>query len=171
MPQFNEEPPKWVVKGKFYHRPIYATGVLVEWNKGRTGNLLLRRRILASTAQAFRAEFRAGEDQDFFRRMIEIGHIFIWSNEAIVYETVPPTRWKRTVMFRRALLRGATARLHPTLGPFDVAKSFIAVPIYTVALPFALLLGQHRFMTILVSLFDHLGKLLALIGVNAIRDQ
>lgn len=171
IPQFNEQPPKWVIKGKFYHRPVYPTGVVVEWSKGRTGNLLFRKRILASTAQAFKPEFRAGEDQDFFRRMIEAGHTFIWSDDAVVYETVPRARWKPSIMFRRALLRGATARLHPTLGPLDIAKSLIAVPTYVAALPFAALLGQHRIMSLLVRLFDHLGKLLALIGVNPIRDQ
>jgi len=171
IPQFNEQPPKWVIKGKFYHRPVHPTGMVVEWSKGRTGNLLFRKRILASTAPAFKPEFRAGEDQDFFRRMIEIGHIFIWSKEAVVFETVPRSRWKPSVMFKRALLRGATARLHPTLGPLDIAKSLIAVPTYVAALPFAALLGQHRIMSLLVRLFDHLGKLLALIGVNPIRDQ
>jgi len=170
-PHFDEAPPKWVVKGKFYDRPYYRTGVIVEWNKGRTGNLLLRRRILASIAQPFRPEFRAGEDKDFFRRMIELGHVFVWCDEAVVYETVPRMRWKRTVMFRRALLRGASARLHPTLGPLEIAKSLIAVPAYAAALPFALLMGHHRFMSLLVRLFDHLGKLLALLGINPIKEQ
>jgi hypothetical protein len=40
---------------------------------------------------------------------------------------------------------------------------------YTVALPFAFLLGQHRLMTVLVKLCDHAGKLLALVGVHPIK--
>ncbi len=165
-PHFDEDPPKWVVQGKFCERPAYPTGVVVEWSKGRTGNLLLRKRVFASSAQPFRPEFRAGEDQDFFRRMTEGGHVFIWCNEAVAYEIVPRARWKRTVMFRRALLRGATARLHPTLGLLDITKSVVAVPAYIVVLPFALVMGHHRFMSFSVSLLDHLGKLLALIGIN-----
>jgi len=37
-------------------------------------------------------------------------------------------------------------------------------------LPFALALGHHRFMTFLVKLFDHLGKLFALVDIRPVRD-
>ena len=170
-PYFDDKPPKWIIKGKFYQRPTYPTGTVVEWGKGRTGNLLVKKQLFADADFPFRPEFRAGEDQDFFRRMIERGHVFIWCDEAIAYEVVPAMRWKRWYMLRKALLRGATAVLHPTFGAGATAKSVIAVLIYTCALPFALLLGHHRFMTLLVRLFDHLGKLLALLGINPIRAQ
>ena len=47
----------------------------------------------------------------------------------------------------------------------------VAVPVYTAALPFALLFGQHRMVRLLVSMFDHLGKLLALVGLNPVKEQ
>ena len=169
-PHFDEAPPRWVVEGKFYERPTYPTGFVIDWRKGRTGNVLLKKRIFAADAQPFRPEFLTGEDQDFFRRMIEKGHVFIWCNEAVAYEVVPPVRWKHTFMLRRALLRGTVSLLHPTFGALDIAKSVIAVPAYTAALPFALVLGHRRFMTCLVKLFDHLGRLLALLGINPIRE-
>ena len=167
---FDEEPPKWVVKGKFYERPTYTTGFVIDWRKGRTNNVLLKKRIFAAGAQPFRPEFRTGEDQDFFRRMIEKGHVFIWCNEAVAYEAVPPIRWKRMFMLRRALLQGTDSVVHPTFGALDIAKSVIAIPAYTGALPFALVLGHHRFMILLVKLFDHIGRLLALLGINPIRE-
>jgi succinoglycan biosynthesis protein ExoM len=167
---FDVEPPEWVIKGNFYERPTHPTGFIIGWANGRTNNVLLKKQIFAAAAQPFRPEFRTGEDQDFFRRMIEKRHVFIWCNEALVYEVVPPIRWKRTFMLRRALLRGATSRIHPTFGALSVAKSVIAVPAYTTALPFALVLGHHRFMTLLVRLFDHIGRLLALLGINPIRE-
>ena len=170
-PYFDKDPPKWVVKGKFYERPTYRTGLVIDWRKGRTGNVLLRRRIFAPGGQAFRPSFLTGEDQDFFRRMIEKGHSFIWCNEAVAYEVVPPIRWKRTFLLRRALLRGAVSVVHPAFGPRQIAKSVIAVPVYAAALPFALVLGHHRFMTLLVKLTDHLGKLLSLLGINPIRES
>jgi succinoglycan biosynthesis protein ExoM len=170
-PYFHKDPPKWVVKGKFYERPTYRTGFVIDWRKGRTGNVLLRRRIFAPGEQPFRPAFLTGEDQDFFRRMIEKGHSFIWCNEAVAYEVVPAIRWKRTFLLRRALLRGAISVVHPAFGPLQVAKSVIAVPVYAAALPFALVLGHHRFMTLLVKLTDHLGKLLSLLGINPIRES
>ena len=169
-PHFDENTPRWVIKGKFYDRPTYPTGFVIDWTKGRTGNVLLRTQILAPPL-LFRPEFRAGSDQDFFRRAIEAGHVFVWCDEAVAYEFVPPVRWKRSFMLRRAFLRGATARLHPTEVTSGLAKSIIAVPLYTAALPIALLIGHHRFMLLLVKLCDHLGKLLAFVGLNPIKDQ
>ena len=166
---FDEDPPKWVVKGKFYERPTYPTGFVIDWRKGRTNNVLLKKRIFAAGAQPFRPDFLTGEDQDFFRRMIEKRHAFVWCNEAVVYEVVPPVRWKRTFMLRRALLGGAVSVIEPTFGALAIAKSVIAVPAYTAALPFALVLGHHRFMILSVKLFEHLGKLLALMGIKPIR--
>lgn len=73
-------------------------------------------------------------------------------------------------MLRRALLRGSMAPLHPTFGVRDIAKSIVAIPSYTIVLPFALVLGQHRFMTLMVRLCDHLGRLLALVGIHPIKE-
>ena len=170
-PHFDQSAPKWVVKCGLYERPTYPSGFVIDWTKGRTGNVLLKRQVFAAGEQPFRPEFLTGEDQDFFRRMIAKGHVFIWCNEAVAYEVVPPMRWKRTFLLRKALHRGAVTLLHPTFGAWDILKSMIAIPAYTAALPFALVLGQARFMTLLVKLFDHLGKLLACLKVKPIRDQ
>jgi len=168
---FDETPPRWLIKSNFYVRPRHETGFVMEWMECRTGNLLLDRRVFDVGETPFRPEFRAGEDQDFFRRKIDQRHTFIWCNEAPVYETVPPSRWKCGFMLRRALLRGATAVLHPTFGSWKIMKSITAVFLYTVALPFSLLIGYHHFMSLLVRLFDHLGALLALLGLNPIKSE
>lgn len=167
---FEERPPDWVSKGNFYDRRTFPTGAVLDWKHGRTGNVLLKRHVFSNGELPFRPEFRASEDQDFFRRMIEKGYRFIWCDEAVAYEVVPPTRWKRTIMLKRALLRGAMARLQPTFGVFDATKSVIAVMVYIVALPFAALLGQHKFMDLLIRLCDHLGKLLAFVGIHPVKE-
>src|SRR5579871_6659391 len=99
-PHYEQPPPSWVVKGKFYDRPDYKTGFVIDWRKGRTGNVLLRKRVFEGMVEVFRPEFLTGEDQDFFRPAIENGYEFIWCSEAIAYETVPPLRWKRSFMLR-----------------------------------------------------------------------
>ena len=88
-PYFEEEPPPWVVKGKFHERPTYPTGLVIDWKKGRTGNTMLKTHLFKDGELPFRPEFLTGEDQDFFRRMIEKGHQFVWCNEAVAYEIVP----------------------------------------------------------------------------------
>ena len=130
----------------------------------------LKKRLIETEAQPFRPEFRTGEDQDFFRRMIDQGHTFAWCNEALAYEVVPPIRWKRTFLLRRALLRGAVSRVHPTFGALAILKSAAAAPLYAAALPIALVMGQGHFMSCLVKLCDHLGVLLASLGINPISD-
>jgi glycosyltransferase involved in cell wall biosynthesis len=169
-PYFEQEPPKWVVRGGFYDRPSYPTGLVIDWRKGRTGNVLLKRRLFSPGEQHFRPDFLTGEDQDFFRRMIEKGHVFVWCHEAVAYEVVPPIRWKRSFMLRRALLRGKVSLAHPTFGTPTVARSAIAVAAYVLALPFLLVLGQHMFMKYLIKLFDHVGKLLAFLGVDPVKE-
>jgi len=105
-PYFEKEPPTWVVKGKFYERPSYPTGFVIDWRKGRTGNVLLTRQVFEVGGESFRPDFRTGEDQDFFRRMIARGHTFIWCNEAVAYEVVPPMRWESRFMLRRGFAPG-----------------------------------------------------------------
>ncbi|MEO5925030.1 MAG: glycosyltransferase family 2 protein [Bryobacteraceae bacterium] len=169
-PHFEETAPAWIVKGKFYRRASYPTGMTIDWRKGRTGNVLLKRELFQPGELPFQPEFRQGEDQDFFRRMIEKGHRFVWCHEAVAYESVPPVRWKRSFLLRRALLRGSIEPKTAEFGFRSVLKSILAVLIYVPVLPFALLFGQARFMEILVSLFDHLGKLLAVVGINPIQE-
>jgi glycosyltransferase involved in cell wall biosynthesis len=168
---FDEEPPQWIVKSQFYERRIKATGSIVDWHEARTGNVLLKRQIFEAGVPPFCPEFRAGEDQDFFKRMIDKRHVFIWSDQALAYEVISSSRWKRTYMLKKALLRGATARLQPSCGALSIAKSVIAVPVYVVALPLACIFGHYRFMALLVRVFDHLGKLLALVGINPVKEQ
>jgi succinoglycan biosynthesis protein ExoM len=167
---FEQVPPAWVVRGRFYERETFPSGSVIDWRQGRTNNVLLKRHLFATGATPFRPEFRTGEDQDFFRRMIDAGHVFRWCNEAVVHEVVPPIRWKRTFMLRRALLRGTVAVVHPTFGPLDIARSVVAIPVYVAALPVALVLGHHRLMALAVKLGDHIGTLLALLGIDIIRE-
>jgi succinoglycan biosynthesis protein ExoM len=170
LPVFSDGVPRWIVKGRFYERPSYDTGVVLTHGQTRTGNVLLKEHVFRNIDPPFRPEFRAGEDVDFFRRAMEQGHVFIWCNDAMVYEGVPPARWKRIYLLKKALLRGASAALRPSVDALDIAKSVAAVLIYGLALPFVTLLGQHRVMDLLVRLCHHLGKLLAVLGINPVPE-
>jgi len=168
---FDQMPPVWFKKSSIYDRPVNPTGQSVDWEDARTGNVLMRRRIIAGEVDPFRPEFRAGEDQDFFRRKTEEGFSFIWSADAVVFETIPPARWKRSYILRKAALQGATAALQPNCGPVNIVKSIIAVPLYLLIAPITLLLGQHLFMALMVKICDHAGKLLMLMGINPIHEE
>jgi succinoglycan biosynthesis protein ExoM len=167
---FDEEPPDWVIKCRFFERPTHPTGFVIDWREGRTGNVLLKRRLFTPGEPPFNPEFHRGGDTDFFRRMVQKGHRFIWCDEAPVFEVVPPARWTRGFMLKRALLRGSITTKSPAFRPRSVVKSVVAAGCYIAALPFALLLGQHRFMNLLVRLCDHLGKILAFVGINPVKS-
>ena len=171
-PYFEELPPRWLIKGRFCERPEYPTGYVMDWEKCRTGNLLFRRSILDGMPKAFRPEFgTGGEDKDFFIRVMRQGHVFRWCNEGITYETVPQARWKRTYMLKRAMLRGRNVLKLPVGRMGLVARSIMAVPAYSLMLPFTLLLGQHVFMKYCIKFCDHTGRVLALLGINPIRER
>jgi len=171
-PHFEHEPPEWLIKGGFYQRPTHPTGFLMPWHECRTGNVLFRRAILNSSETPFRREFgTGGEDQDFFRRMIERGHRFVWCNEAVTFELIPPSRWSRRFMIHRALLRGRNTFRHPEGRFRNLLRSMLAVPAYTLVLPVLSLVGHHHFMKYLVKLADHVGRLLAFLRLNPVSER
>jgi succinoglycan biosynthesis protein ExoM len=171
-PHFESPPPAWIIRGRFCERPEPATGTVMHWNDCRTGNVLFRRDTLPPGEPPFAVEFgTGGEDKDFFMRATGRGAVFVWCNEAPVYETVPPSRWRRSYMLRRALLRGKNILKHPEGRIQVVLTSLVAAPLYSLLLPFTLFFGQHRFMKYCIKWCDHVGRLLALVGLNRINDR
>ncbi len=171
-PFFETEPPAWVRKGRFCERPEHPTGFVMDWTGCRTGNVLFKRDIIAGIDPVFLPEFgTAGGDMNFFWRMIQKGHKFIWCNEAVVHEVVPPSRWRRSFMIKRALLRGGNVLKHPEGRLRELAKSALAVPLYTISLPFLQIAGHHLFMKYLVKWCDHVGRLLSLFGLKLVKQR
>jgi succinoglycan biosynthesis protein ExoM len=171
-PYFDKEPPSWVRKGDFFDRPEHETGFVMHWEECRTGNLLFRSCILKGPEPPFKQEFgTGGEDKDFFMRMTQAGCVFIWCNEAVTYELVPPSRCEKSYLLGRALLRGRNILKHPVGRNRIIAKSLAAVPLYALALPFMFLAGQARFMKYAIKFCDHAGRLLALVGLNQMSER
>jgi len=169
---FESDPPPWIKKGRFFERPNHATGYKVTWPEARTGNVLFRRNILDPVEVPFKSEFdTAGEDVDFFRRMMEKGCSFVWCSEAPVYEVVPASRCTSRYLLRRALLRGSNFPKHGGHRIRNAAKSLLAVPSYTLALPVLAVFGKHLFVKYLIKLCDHAARLLAHLGVHLVTQR
>jgi glycosyltransferase involved in cell wall biosynthesis len=170
LPVYEGVPPVWVLKGRFYERPSHKTGTILDWEHTRTGNVLLKRSIFDNPDSRFRPEFgRGGEDRDFFRRVMQKGWRFAWCSEAPVFEAVSPERYKRSIMLKRALVRGANAPYDDD--PFSHLKSLVAIPLYTLILPVLALMPHHLFMRYLIKDFDHIGRLLSLVGIDAVKEK
>jgi succinoglycan biosynthesis protein ExoM len=171
-PFFEQGAPGWVKRGGFYNRPEHETGFVMPWTECRTGNVLFDGKIIAGLDPVFSPEFgTGGSDVDFFRRQMALGRTFIWCNEAIVHEHVPLKRCKRTVLMSRALLRGRNSFRHRERRIKNVLKSVVAAPLYVLAMPFLQLAGHHLFMRYLIKTCDHVGRLLAALGVHPIKQR
>ena len=171
---FDGPAPVWLVKSGLLERREFATGEkLADSRFTRTGNVLLRKSLFSHREDRFDPSFgrTGGGDAVFFKRMMEKGHVFIWCNEAVVFETVPPERHVRSYYLKRAFTRGMTeARDTPFLS-FSTLRSIAAVPLYGLFLPFARLAGSHVFMRYLVKECDHLSKVLAHAGIKLVKER
>lgn len=172
LPSFEVDPPPWVRNGKFFERPRHESGYQLKWVECRTGNVLFARSLLSPDEEPFRAQFAAaGEDMDFFRRMIGRGARFIWCNEAAVHELVPPSRCRKGFLLKRALLRGSEFPKHPAGRVRNIAKSIVAVPSYALALPVLAACGEHVLLKYLIKLCDHTARLLAFSGIRMVSER
>ena len=169
-PMFESPPPRWLIRGGFCERPEHPTGMALNWRQTRTGNVLFKRAILDHGHEAFSRTFgNGGEDSDFFRRMIEEGRVFIWCNEAVVWESVPAERLKRSYFLKRALLQGQNQSHFADLP--GILKSLVALPVYLLLLPLMLVKGQHAVMNLLIKATSHFGQIAALIGFKPMGNN
>lgn len=173
LPHFAQNPPEWVLKGRFFDRPTHETGSVLDWTKTRTGNALLRSSVFGKGEMWFDPKLGSGgEDRDLFKRKIAEGYIFRWCNEAPVYECIPPERWNKSILLKRALLRGKMALYSEAEGkPSGILKSTLACILYTLGLPVFFLMGEHFFMRYLIKNCDHLGKILAFARIDLLKQK
>ena len=172
VPHFEQAPPKWVKKGRIFERPNHPTGHVMAWQNTRTGNVLIKRELFRNGQGWFDPTFGSGgEDRDFFRRMIKEEKVFVWSKEAMVYETIPPVRWKKAVLTKRALLRGKIALNFKDEIPRSMIKSACAIAVYGICLPLLFVLGHHLFIKYLIKCCDHIGKVLAFVGIDLVKEK
>ena len=177
-PYFAETPPEWIIKGRICERPTHKTETILHWSDTRTGNVLIRTHVFGTKKNVFNPDFGSqGEDHDFFKRMIEKGFVFVWCNEAPVYEIVPPERFRKKYFIRRALLQGNASIEHYRheknaklkFGIFT--KSFTAATAYSLVLPFTLLLGDYLFMKYLIKNLHHISRLLGFTNILTIKKR
>lgn len=173
-PVFDGAPPKWLVKSGLGERGTFVTGTRLHAARYMsTANVLLKRCLLDAEAGPFDSQFgrSGGEDTDLFSRLLRKGALFVWCQEALVYEKVPVERQTGKYYIRRAFLRGVNAaRLQPLLSVGTI-KSVVALIAYTASLPFLLAGGKHVFMKYLEKDCEHLAKLLAHLRVRLVADR
>ena len=177
-PYFDPAPPAWIIKGRLCERPAHPTGMELNWNQTRSGNVLLKKSLFDTGSLWFDTAYRTGgEDVNFFKRAMGQGHRFVWCEEAVAYEFVPRERCRKTYFLKRALLQGRISLKYAAEKPSLVAqfqmgaKCAVAILSYTLLLPFLYLLGFEVMMKYLIKDCHHLGRLLALMNVPVWKER
>jgi glycosyltransferase involved in cell wall biosynthesis len=173
-PHFDGEGPTWLVKSGLLERSSLKTGEVIRDSiHTRTGNVLIRKSVFTDTGVFFDPRYGlvGGGDRIFFKETMAKGKVFVWSNEGCVFEIVSPGRQNRSYYVKRAWSRGVGAALETPFLSVSTAKSFIAIPLYTAALPVLFGLGQHLFMRYLVKDCDHISKVLGHLGIRVVPEK
>ena len=177
-PYFDSPPPKWLVQSRLCDRPAHPTGLELNWNQTRSGNVLLKKSLFDTDRLAFDPVYRTGgEDVDFFKRAMKIGRRFFWCEEAVAYELLPPERCRKSYFLKRALLQGRISLNYAAENMSPVARLRIglkcaaAILGYSLLLPFLCFAGMGGLMKFLVKDCHHLGRLLALLKVPVWKER
>ena len=112
LPAFETDPPTWMVEGGFFERGRYPTGHRLGY--ARTSNVLIAAPVIAAAGPAPFAEafaLNGGDDTHFFMRANDQGFSIVWADDAVVHETVPPTRLSARWLLMREYRRGNTLSL------------------------------------------------------------
>lgn len=156
-PHYPENTPRWLIKSRLCERPSYKTGTVLSAGQTRTGNVLLDRTLFDDGNNRFAPEFgrTGGEDIVFFNKMIRTGNVFIWCDEATVYETVLPERWNRNFYIKKYGQMGG--RIGELARKWSLRlkckwfiKAILMTSFYSLFLPFSILGGQHVLMKCLL---------------------
>jgi len=157
--------PQWATKHRAFNRPRRKTGSPVLF--GGCGNVLIRRASLGSPLAEFDITYglTGGEDTEFFHRMRMTGGRFVWCDEALAYENVPPERLTPRWVRRRGYRSGQSyARI--VISSFTIRqklfwffkKCFHLISTLTVT-PFARILSYSVFLETTVALCRVAGQL------------
>ena len=90
----------WVTRGGFFDEEQRNTGETVRFVA--TNNVLLRSDIVTAFRFSNRFDATGGEDTEYFMRIQRAGHRMIWVNEAVVSESIPPSRANARWLLNRA---------------------------------------------------------------------
>lgn len=171
-PRFEEpELPAWIQKGGFFDPAEQLTGT--EIDIAYTNNVLVRALCLRRLDTVFDEglAFKGSEDVHLFMRLSKSGAKIVWSNEAIVYESIPPERTQLNWLLKRNYYGWSChSRLEKDIYPSlklqitRMIKGFILLVMGLFMTIPSLLLGKHSFVKSLIYIYRGTGTISGLAG-------
>ena len=177
VPDFPDDAPSWLKRARVYNRRRLPTGSRISPEDARTGNVLLYRSNFVGDGDWFDPAFglTGGEDSDFFQRRFERGCAFVWSDEAVAHELVPPSRWSASFHLKRYLRSGTLdgERIRSGLMNSDglVLRSAVILGGCVAVSPVLLFVPKHLSMKVLLKLAYCCGIVAAYAGVSLLRNR
>lgn len=108
VPQLPPGAADWIREGEFFERKRFKSGTTIPAIYARTSGVLVSRAAMPAREKTFREELRytGGSDRELFVEMESTGSRFVWVDEAVVMERVPPSRARPRWIFMRAFRIG-----------------------------------------------------------------
>jgi succinoglycan biosynthesis protein ExoM len=173
IPYYPVGTPKWLVKSKICERPNHPTGTKLDWNMTRTGNVLLTGKIFIGKKNYFNEKKgrTGGEDKLLFQQLMKLGFSFIWCQEADVYETIYPDRWKLSHYLNRRLCIGGEAGRENGVYSVALTRSLVAILVYTALLSVSILMGKRYTYKYLLNIVYHFARVMGCFGIVLERGR
>ncbi len=173
LPRFLAEPPRWMVRGRFFQLTRHPTGARVD--RAYTNNTLVRTAVFRALGALFDEEmgFTGGSDTHFFRRVHQAGFKLVWADEAVVYDWIPASRMTTHWILQRAYRYGVmTPVIERDVRPGLVTSArLLLIGCYRVLkgilfLPLSWPLGRHLSVLYLRHIYYGAGMLGGLFGIR-----
>jgi succinoglycan biosynthesis protein ExoM len=175
LPDFPESAPKWIKNCNIFDRKRFPTGTVLTERHTRTGNALLDRSTFPESESCFDPSFglTGGEDVDFFSKQMKNKHVYIWCDEAIVYETIPPERWPIRFHFQKFLrigtINGEKLRALGIHGIVPFLKNLISTAVWFLASLILLPFGRAVWVKPALKLTYSISSCLSYCGISFLR--
>lgn len=173
-PQFQADSiPKWIEQGEFFAPPSHPTGTVL--NAAFTNNVMVKATLVRQLDVVFDPRFaiKGAEDTYFFMRLRKLGAIIIWTNEAIVHESIPSSRttlgwllergfwgWSSYSLFEKELFPSFKHQL------LRFIKGIVLIVTGVLASLPGLFLGRHRLYKAVLNIYRGVGTLSGLFGIQ-----
>ncbi|MGU8484214.1 glycosyltransferase family 2 protein [Clostridium perfringens] len=105
---YKKNTPEWIIKSKFFERPIYSTGTLLK--TCGAGNVLIKNELVIKKTFKFDEKYAlsGGEDTKLFFESTKNGEKIIYCNTAKAYEEIHSKRLNLKYMLKRKFINSIT---------------------------------------------------------------
>ena len=177
LPEFPPGVPGWLRQGDFFDRRRLATGSIISQRDARTGNVLFRCTLFRDGELWFDPLYgrTGGEDSDFFRQQSRLGRVFVWCDEAVVHETVPPGRWRLSFHLKKSLRIGTVAgevvRRGELPSTWLLARNLFLLGMFALLAPLMFVTRKHVRARIFVKVAYCAGYLFGFCGIGWLKHK